>query len=140
MIIKPIEIEGLREFQAALKQMDGESQKQIRVALNSVADVVTQGAARRVPTRTGAAKASLKSQSSQREAKVLGGSKKVPYYGWLDFGGRVGRNRSVKRPFVRSGRYLWPTVAANRTTLTAALQEALVRLARDAGLEVETNG
>ena len=132
--IAPIRIEGLREFQRALKAMDGEAQKQLRVALNNVADVVTAGAARRVPRRTGTAARSLRSQSSQREARVVGGSRKVPYYGWLDFGGRVGKGRSVSRPFVRSGRYLWPTVAANRQPLEKALQAALVRLARDAGL------
>lgn len=133
--IQPIKIQGLREFQAALKAMDGESQKKLKVALDNVSEVVAAGAARRVPRRTGKAAASLRAQSSQREAKVVGGSKKVPYYGWLDFGGRVGKDRSVSRPFVKSGRYLWPTVAANRQPLEKALQKALVELAREAGME-----
>lgn len=133
--IQPIKVEGLREFQRALKTMDGESQKRLRVELNKIADVVVQGAARRVPRKTGRAAASLRVQSSQTEARVLGGSKKVPYYGWLDFGGKVGRDKSVKRPFLTSGRYMWPTVAASRSSLEKALQRSLVELARSVGLE-----
>lgn len=137
--IQPIRVEGLREFQAALKKTDGEAQKQLKVVLDNVSKVVAQGAERRVPRKTGRAAASLRAQSSQREARVVGGSKKVPYYAWLDFGGRVGRQRSVSRPFVRSGRYLWPTVAANRGPLEKALQKALIDLAREAGLEATPN-
>lgn len=138
--IQPIRIEGLREFQRALKEMDGESQKRLKMVLDDVSAVVAAGAARRVPRKSGRAAASLRTQSSQREARVVGGSKKVPYYAFLDFGGRVGRKKSVSRPFVKSGRYLWPAVSANRDTLTAALQKALIDLARDVGLEAKPNG
>lgn len=136
--VKPIKIEGLREFQRALKEVDGESQKQLRVVLNQVAETVAQGAARRVPRKSGRAAASLRTASSQREARVQGGGARVPYYGWLDFGGtRTGRagGRSY-RPFVKSGRYMYPTIAANTDTLAKALSDALARVARDAGLEV----
>ena len=138
--IDPIKIQGLRDFQAALKAMDGESQKQLRVALNTAADLVVSGAARRVPVRTGRARASLRAQSSQREARVMGGSKKAPYYGWLDFGGRIGRDKSQRRPFVPGGRYMYPSYAANREGVERALQTALTDLVRMAGLEVRTDG
>lgn len=136
--IQPIRVEGLREFQAALKRTDGESQKLLRVELNKIADVVVSGASRRVPRRTGRAAASYRAQSGQREAKIIGGSRKVPYVGWLEFGGRIGKDKSVRRPFVRSGRYLWPTVAANRDSLEKALQAALIDLARRTGLEAKS--
>lgn len=135
-VIEPIKVEGLVEFQRALKQMDGESQKKLRVVLNTVGDSIAQGAARRVPTRTGAARASLRASSSQREARVSGGSRKVPYYGWLDFGGAVGKDKSVKRRFITAGRYIYPTLSANRDSITKALDKALTDLARDAGLKV----
>jgi hypothetical protein len=138
--IDPIKVSGLKEFQRALKQMDGESQKQLRVVLNQSAETVAVGAARRVPRRTGRAAASLRAQSSQREARVMGGSKKVPYYGWLDFGGRIGRDKSQRRPFVQSGRYMYPTFAANRDSIYKALQKGLAELARTAGLEVTQDG
>lgn len=138
--VDPIKVTGLREFQRALKQMDGESQKQLRVVLNQSAETVARGAARRVPTLTGRARASLRAMSSQREARVMGGSKKVSYYGWLDFGGRIGRDKSQRRPFVQAGRYMYPTFAANRDSIYRALQAGLADLARNAGLEVTDHG
>lgn len=137
---EPIKISGLREFQRALKQMDGESQKKLRVVLNEAATTVAEGAARRVPVRTGRARASLRAMSSQREARVMGGSKKAPYYGWLDFGGRTGRDKSQRRPFVQGGRYMYPTFASNRDSIYKALQKSLAELARTAGLEVTEDG
>lgn len=138
MAVAAIKVDGMRELQAALKALDGESQKEIRVALNEVADTVRMGAARRVPTKTGKAKASLRATSSQRETRITAGGRKAEYYGWLDFGGRVGKERSVSRPFLRQGRYIWPTIAANRDTLARAVESQLVALARRKGLEVNS--
>lgn len=135
--IAPISIKGLRELQAALKQMDGETQKQLRVVFNDAAQTVVGGASRRVPARTGAARQSLRVSSSQREAKVSGGSKRVAYYGWLDFGGKTGRHRSVSRPFVKDGRYIYPAYHANKASIGAALEKGITELCRNAGLEVD---
>jgi len=135
-LVRPIAVEGMRDLQRALRELDGESQKEIRVALNAVAETVAQGAARRVPKRTGKARASLRAQSSQRETRIAAGGRKAPYYGWLDFGGRIGRDKATVRPFVRQGRYIWPTIAANRDNLAQAVEKALVDLARSKGLEV----
>lgn len=135
--VDPIRIGGLRDFQAALKQMDGESQKQLRVVMNDVAATVASGAARRVPSRTGRARASVRVMSSQREARVAGGTAKAKYYGWLEFGGRIGRNKATSRPFVRGGRYMYPALAANRDGITRALEEGLADLARRSGLDVD---
>lgn len=136
-LVKAIAVEGMKDLQAALKAMDGESQKEIRVALNRVAETVVAGAARRVPVRSGRARASLKAASSQRETRVGAGGRKAPYYGWLDFGGRIGRDKSQRRPFVAGGRYIWPAVAANREALARAVDEQLKSLARSKGLRVD---
>lgn len=134
-IVDPIKVKGLVEFQRALKQMDGESQKQLRVALNEAADLVAVAARRKVPTRTGRAAASVRAMSSQREARVMGGSKKVPYYGWLEFGGRV-NPKHEKRRYVPGGRYMYPGYTTNRAEVLAALDDALAELVTRAGLEV----
>lgn len=34
----------------------------------------------------------------------------VPWYGFADFGGRVGRNRSIYRTYIKGGRWLYPAV------------------------------
>lgn len=136
-LVKPIAVQGMKELQRALKDLDGESQKEIRVALNTVAETVAQGAARRVPVRSGKARATLRAMSSQRETRISAGGRKAPYYGWLDFGGRIGKDKSVSRKFVRGGRYIWPTIGANRDALAGAIEKALVDLARSKGLEVK---
>lgn len=137
---EPLKISGLREFQRALKDMDGESQKKLRLVLNEAAAAVVGGASRRVPRRTGRAAASIRATSSQREARVMGGSSKVPYYGWLDFGGRVGRKKATRRPVVKGGRYMYPAYAANAEAIGKALQRRLAELAQEAGLGVTSDG
>lgn len=131
----PIRVEGLREVQAALKHLDGQSQKALRVALNNAVEVVAQDARRRMPYRTGKARSTVKASSSQREARVSEGSRRVPYVAWLDYGGRVGRNRSVVRPFRPGGRVLYPAYGAHRDDVLDLLTQEIIEVARQAGLE-----
>lgn len=139
--IDPIKVKGIRELQAALKDLDGETQKQLRVVFNRIAETVAAGASRRVPVRSGRARASVKVASSQREARIKAGGTRVPYYPWLDFGGQAPGNKTHgargKRRFVADGRYLYPTYSANRDSIRPALERELIGLARAAGLEVD---
>jgi hypothetical protein len=131
-----IQITGIKEFQASLRKMDADLPKQLRLALNKASEMVIDYARPQVPSRSGAAKASLKVRSSQREARVAAGGRKAPYYPWLDFGGHVGRRRSVSRPFYTEGRYIYPSLRKNREEITKVMAEALTDLAKNAGLEV----
>jgi hypothetical protein len=134
--VEQVKITGLRDFQAALRTMDGETQKQLRLVLNKAADLVVVGARRRVPTRTGAAQSSIRAGSTQREASVKAGSRRAPYYPWLDFGGRVGRGRSISRRFQAGGRYVYPAYDEVRPKVQDILEAELAALARSAGLAV----
>lgn len=135
-MVAKITVTGLRDFQAALKKMDADLPKQLRIALNESADLVIKYALPRMPTKTGRARSTLKARSSQRVARIAMGGKKAPYVPWLDFGGqgRV-KGRPGPRPFIKAGRYVYPGLESNRDKITAKLQEALTRLATDAGLE-----
>lgn len=133
----PIQVEGLVNFQRALKNMEDGLQKELRVMFNDASELVTDVARRKVPTRTGKAKASLKSASGQREAAVKGGGRRVSYYPWLEFGGRVGRAKGTARPFIKGGRYIYPAWTRERTNVLDAVTEGIVDLARRAGLEAE---
>lgn len=134
VVIDPIKIGGLRDLQSGLKAADGESQKQIRLVLNEAADVVVGHARPLMPRRSGRLVGSLKAASGQREASVKLGGAKVPYAGWIEFGGRVGRDQSVVRRFVRGGRHVYPAVAAREVELTKIMGDGLTRLALEAGL------
>lgn len=131
-----IRIEGLKEFRAGLKSMDKDLPKGIRIALNAVVDIVVDDARPRIPRVSGKAANSLKSQSTQSAARIKAGGSKAPYFPWLDFGGKTGRNRSVDRPFYKKGRYVWLSFADKRTEVTHALEGALTDVARGAGLDV----
>lgn len=135
--VRPIQITGLRDLQKALKDLDGESQKQLRVVFNQAGAAVVRGAASRVPARTGKARKSLRATSGQREAKVTGGNKQAEYYGFLDFGGTVGRKRSVKRQFITEGRYMYPAYSANSASIQKGLEKAIVDMCRATGLSVD---
>lgn len=131
-----IEVEGLREFQRSLRQMDADLPKQIRVVLNASGEIVIKYARPMIPSKSGAARASMKLRSSQREARLAAGGRRAPYYPWLDFGGAVGPNDSVTRPFVKIGRYVYPTLRDHNAEIQEAMSEGLQRLATDAGLEM----
>jgi hypothetical protein len=131
-----IKIEGLTAFTRAVKKLDKELPKGLRVAFNVAANLIIGKARPLIPTRSGKAAASLKASSTQGSVRITAGGKKAPYFPWLDFGGKVGRGDSVKRPFIKEGRYLYPTLAANRDEVTKLVSEALADTAKAAGVEI----
>lgn len=134
----PIRIDGLKEFQRALKDMDRQLPKQIRLILNDATALVIDWARPRIPTATGRAKASVKARSSQREARVAIGGNRAPYMPWLDFGGQgKAPGRPPARPFIRKGRYLYPGLEATRDEVTEKMSAGLADLGRSAGLDVD---
>jgi len=134
-----IRVDGLAEFSRNLRKLDADLPKALRVALNDAADVVVGAARVRVPKRSGRAAASIRARSTRTAVRVAGGGKRVPYYPWLDFGGRVGRRKAVKRAFLKEGRYIY--AAYFDKTSSGAFQEvltgALLDVARQAGIEVQ---
>lgn len=131
-----IAVRGLREYQRALKKLDADLPKGLRLALNQAAELLVSKTVPKIPRRTGRAAASLKARSTRTAARVAVGGRRAAYYPWLDFGGRVGRGRSVARQFIPEGRYIYPTLAENRDEITTVLERALVGIAQGAGVEV----
>jgi hypothetical protein len=131
-----IKVDGLAEFQKSLRQMDANLPKQLRVMLNSAVTVVIDWAVPKIPRRTGRAARSVKAKSSQREARASMGGRAAPWMPWLDFGGRVGPDKSVERPFITRGRYLYPGLEATHEDVQKIMESGLAALATGAGLEV----
>lgn len=136
MTIEPIKVTGLKEFTRDLRKISADLPKVLRLANNDCATLIVDWAKPRVPTKTGAAARTVKAASTRSEVRVKGGSNKAPYYPWLDFGGRVGRKRSVKRAFYSDGRYLYPGLVANREALTERLAVRLLEVCEAAGVAV----
>lgn len=131
-----VRIEGLKEFNRAIRRVDTDLSKVLRKSMNISADVVADWARVRVPRRSGRAQRSVKSQSTPTRARVVGGGARVPYYPWLDFGGKVGRNESVVRPFSTRGRYIYEGFFQNRDRFTEVMARQLHHVAIQAGLDV----
>lgn len=150
-----LKVTGLRDFQAALRAMDGESQKMIRQALNESADLVVEAAQRRAPVRTGRLRNSIRAASTQRLAQVKEGGAFVPYAGFIDYGGTVGRARNTRerrrarregrasvgavRKFIPTGRILYPAFLSQEKQINAQMQASLLRLAKGAGVAVNSD-
>lgn len=135
-MIEPIKIEGLAEFNRNLRKLDADLPKALRLAHNEAAQLIVDYAKPRVARKSGRAAGTVKAKSTRTESRVSGGSKRAPYYPWLDFGGKVGPKRSVHRPFIRQGRYLYPALGANYDRFAELLAEKLIDVARQAGVEV----
>lgn len=130
-----IRIDGLKQFVGDLKKLDSELPKVLRVAFNAAGADIVDDAQSKIETKSGKARASIKMKSTQKEARIVGGSNKVPYYAWLDFGGKI--PKGGRRPFIREGRYIYAAYFRNRDGVAVKLELALLDAARAAGIEVD---
>lgn len=136
-MIEKVGVEGLSKFSRSLKQVSSDAPKALRIALNGASDYLISEARPLIPSRTGRARASLKASSTRTAVRVSEGGPKAPYMPWLDYGGRTGPRRSVERPFIKEGRYLYPTLHKSREQFTDLLTSAIVGVATGAGLDVD---
>jgi hypothetical protein len=136
-----VQITGIRELNAALKRVDAELPKGVRVALNEGVEKLAGYIRPQIPTDTGAARQSVKPGSTRTAARLRVGGAKARYYPWLDFGGQGRRKgRPAHRPFISEGRYVYPTLRKRKPELIDDLNNAIAGVIRGAGLEVTTDG
>jgi len=133
-----VEIKGLKELRRDLGRVEPELKKGFNQELKTVADVVVRDARSRVPVRTGAARDSIRAVSGGNAIFIKAGKARVPYYGWLDFGGVLerigGRRNTQRRRKKKHGRYIYPAIAANERQLVRAAQKVFDRARRRANL------
>lgn len=135
-VVDPIRIDGLAELKRAFGNIDKDTPKTIRLGLNEVAEIVAKIARSRAPKRSGKLAASIKANSTATAGRVKGGSKTVGYFGFIDYGGKVGVHKSVHRPFIKTGRIMYPAFDSQRDNLQALLQKKLDALVEANGLSV----
>lgn len=138
-----IRVEGLAELRRALRKAEQvDDLTELRVALKRAASVVAADAQSRVPSRTGRARGAIRAVSGGNKAYVVGGKKKIPYYGWLDFGSRspqTGQPRSVG-PWTGSGkgpakgRFIYPAIDAKRPEVVDLVGDAVGQALKRLGL------
>lgn len=133
-----IYVTGLRELRRDLGRVEPELRRGFNQELKTVADIVVRDAKSRVPVRTGRARDSIRSVSGGNTIYIKAGKARVPYYGWLDFGGvleHIGgrRNRQVRRK-KKYGRFIYPAIAANERQIVRAAERVFNRARRRANL------
>lgn len=133
-----IKIEGWTEFRRGLLNLDKEwsGTEGLKRVADTAAGLVVDWARPRVASKSGAAARSVRSTSSASAAKVTGGGARVPYYPWLDFGGRVGRKRSVHRAFLPGGRYIYAGYDARRDEIVRVIAAEMTKIIHSVGWDV----
>ena len=115
-----VEVHGFRELAAGSAVLYRKIDTSADTAFGVVADHVAVAVRIRVPRRSGRLAGSVVATRDARGAEVgIGGG--VPYAGWIEFGGTRGR------PYVPTGRYLYPTALAAEPVLVTAGELAAQR-------------
>ena len=130
-----IQVTGLKDLRKALRDVAKDAPKELSAGLAEASEIVASAARPKVPARTGRAAASIKVRKQSTGAALAVGGARAGYFPWLDFGGRTGKHKSVRRPFLREGRYIYPTLRDKRPDVNAKVDEVLARLAVRAGFD-----
>ena len=127
-----IKVEGLADLSKALRKLtDKEIPKGLQRLNKELAVRIASKAATKVPVRSGKLKRSVKGLGQQRGAAIKMGTAKLPYAGWIEFGGTINfatRDTTRDRPFVKEGRYLYPTVDAERAHIAREFETEIQKL------------
>lgn len=126
-----ITITGLKQLEERLRAIADDLPDELVKIGNEAAEQVVTIAKGRVPRLRGNARRSLQADSTATEARVQGGGFRAPYYGWLEFGGRVGPGGNVDRPYIRQGRYVFPAFESQRGKIEDDMRSRLAKLVGD---------
>lgn len=111
--------DAARDAQRALRD-------ELSEALADTAREVVRGAQRRVPIRTGDARASMRVEDADDGARIVAGGTRAPYFHILEYGSK----------FVRGGHHLGKAAGAALDDLERAVAEGVERAAERGGFDV----
>lgn len=131
-----VRIIGAAALNQSLRDVHKKLPKEMRAAFNEAARHVVGRARTKVPVHSGRLFSSIKPASTQRTGRVaMTPASRVPYAGWIEFGGRIEGPKGIRtRPFIRQGRYLFPSAEEEAEPVRRTLEEQLGVLIRRAGL------
>jgi hypothetical protein len=131
--VSGVRVRGLEEYRQALTAISDGLEGMQRVVLDQALSMVVGWARPRIPRRSGDTAGSLQLRHG---ATLAGVEATAVHFGWLDYGGRVGRALAVQRRYEPGGRYLYPGLRVHHDDITEAMRQAYTDLVRRAGLEV----
>jgi hypothetical protein len=121
---------------AALRQAGRRAVEPIAEAVRSALPRSDRPAGRR--HRPGALAGTVRASGTRSGGAVRMGSKAVPYAGWVEFGGRRRRPHFSERPYVKSGRYLFPAARGLEARAAADYSKALNDVFASSGVWTNT--
>lgn len=129
-------VTNLREVRAYLKQIHPNLLPVLRNELQGAVEVsILPQILRKIPTgpdRGGHARQTVRATGAGQTVYIQAGGRRHAYLPWLEFGGvlgPVGKRRNTQvRPFLKDGRWLYPTVKQNRQKLAQAAGEAVQKV------------
>ena len=122
-----LQVQNLGQVSRALRAVGKDAQGELKALGAEAANIVEADAKRRAPVRTGRLRNSIRSSGQARGAVVRGGKASVPYYGWIDFGGKRGKS-SARRPFLKRGRILYPAIDARQDEVVEVYADGLRKI------------
>lgn len=131
-----MKVTGLQELESSFAAAAHDAGPALLDAIDDSVRGLVARARPLIPSLSGRARASLHADRGPRGATLTAGGPRVLYFGWLDYGGRVGRQRSVSRPFLPDGRYIWPTFTRHYDDLVDSAADSVFRVLERDGLEV----
>lgn len=132
-----IRVRGLAEFRRSVRRISPELDKALTKELKAAGKVVSDSARSGAPigpAANGHIKSSIRPFAKRKAAGVRMGGARYPYVFWLEYGGRVGRNKSVHRGRSKSGHIVGAAYRRNRVRVFRGIASALPRAVRAAGL------
>lgn len=126
-------VTGEKEWQFALKRLEASLPTVEKDSGTESAILVAARARALVPIGPGL-NGHVKSTVESTGSTVHGGGFNFRYFGWLEFGGAVGKNNSVRRPWLRSGRYIYRSYREQRPIIEEKMEDALESAIRRSGL------
>ena len=116
-----VAVVGLRALNRDLNRIvddRGPLNKAMADAGRRAAQPVADAARAALPHVSGRLAGDVRVTASRSGAAVRMGRKSLPYAGWVEFGGKRHRPHESQRPFIKTGRYLFP--AARQLAATSA--------------------
>lgn len=90
-----VEVEGLREFRSAVKQVGPDLEKNLKRGMKTeVAQPLADEIKAKIPVRSGRWRSVIRGGATAKSSYVQWGRSKVPYAAWMEFGGGIPNKRN----------------------------------------------
>lgn len=120
-----VEVRGISELFSGSREITNQIPRKDQAEFVKIARARAAMIAAQMPRKTGRMASEVKGTYGEKSmARVGGWTTRVPYLGWMEFGGTRGR------PFVPEGRWIYPTALAANDQLQRKGIEVAIRQIR----------